>query len=97
MKEQFLEKKLVQTVKEYGGWAMKLVSPGTSGIPDRLLLMPGGIAAFVEVKAPGKKPRPLQIAQMNKLKKLGFPVFMLDDTDQIQTIIEEVKYAKDNH
>lgn len=93
MKEQFLEKKLVQAAKNHEGWAMKLVSPGTSGVPDRLLLMPGGIAAFVEVKAPGKKPRPLQIAQMNKLKKLGFPVFVLDDADQIHTIIEEVKYG----
>lgn len=93
MKEQFLEKKLVKAVKENGGWALKFVSPGVSGVPDRLLLMPGGSAAFVEVKAPGKKPRPLQIAQMNRLKKLGFPVFVLDDADQIQTIIEEVKYG----
>ena len=93
MKEQVIEQKLRQAVAAADGWALKLSCPGTAGIPDRMILFPEARIGFVEVKAPGKKPRPLQIAQMNKLKKLGFPVFVLDDVDQIQTIIEEVKYG----
>lgn len=93
MKEQVIEQKLRVAVAAAGGWALKLSCPGTGGIPDRMLLFPEARIGFVEVKAPGKKPRQLQIAQMNKLKKLGFPVFVLNDTDQIQKIIEEVKYG----
>lgn len=91
--EKQLERKLVKAVAADGGWALKFTSSGTSGVPDRLLLFPEARIGFVEVKAPGKKPRQLQMAQMNKLKKLGFPVFVLDDADQIQKIIEEVKYG----
>ncbi len=73
MHEKQIEQKLVKYVTDLGGWALKLSSPGTSGLPDRLLLMPGGIVAFVEVKAPGKKPRALQQVQMRRLKQLGAP------------------------
>lgn len=93
LKEKFLEQKLMKRVAALGGWALKLVSPGNSGVPDRLVLMPGGIAAFVEVKAPGQKPRALQLVQMRKLRQLGFPVFVLDDADQIEAILEEVSHG----
>lgn len=93
MNEKFLEQKLMKRVATKGGWALKLVCPGNSGVPDRLVLMPGGIAAFVEVKAPGEKPRALQLVQIRKLKQLGFPVFVLDEADQIETILEEVSYG----
>lgn len=93
MKERVIEQKLRVAVATAGGWALKLSCPGAGGIPDRMLLFPKAKIGFVEVKAPDKKPRQLQIAQMNKLKKLGFPVFVLDDADQIQKIIEEVKYG----
>lgn len=93
MHEKQIEQKLVKYVTYLGGWALKLSSPGTSGLPDRLLLMPGGIAAFVEVKAPGKKPRALQQVQMRRLKQLGFHVFVLDDARQIESILDVVSHA----
>lgn len=68
----------------------KLVSPGTDGMPDRMILLPGGRIGFVEVKAPGKKPRPLQVKRHGQLRALGFPVFVLDDPGQIPGIIGEV-------
>ncbi len=88
--EKQIEQKLARAAQNRGAWALKLTSPSVSGLPDRLLLFPGGLAAFVEVKAPGQKPRALQLVQMRKLKQLGFPVFVLDDADQIETILEEV-------
>lgn len=60
MREKTIEQKLVQAVKAKGGIAPKFVSPGFSGVPDRLILLPDGKCGFVEVKTPGRKPRPLQ-------------------------------------
>ena len=59
MREKNIEQKFVHSVKAAGGIAPKLVSPGFDGMPDRMVLMPEGRIAFVEVKAPGEKPRPL--------------------------------------
>jgi hypothetical protein len=61
-----------------------------NGLPDRLILMPDGKMAFVEVKAPGKKPRPLQVARHEILRQLGFKVYVLDDVKEIGGIIDEV-------
>lgn len=61
MKESQLERLLKREVERYGGKAMKFVSPGLSGVPDRLVLLPGGRAVFAEMKAPGEKLRPLQV------------------------------------
>ena len=60
MREKTVERKLVKAVRDSGGLALKFVSPGMAGVPDRLVLFKGGKAAFCEVKAPGEKPRPLQ-------------------------------------
>ena len=60
MREKQIEHALVMAVKAAGGMCPKLVSPGTDGMPDRMILLPKGHIGFVEVKAPGKKPRPLQ-------------------------------------
>ena len=58
MKERDIERKFVAEVKKNGGLALKFITPSMSGMPDRLVLMPYGMLAFVEVKAKGKKPRP---------------------------------------
>ena len=87
MREKTIEQKLVKAVKSAGGLAPKFISPGYDGMPDRLVLMPGGRVAFVEVKATGCKPRPLQIQRHGLLRRLGFQVFVLDDGGQIPQII----------
>ena len=91
MREKEIERKLVRAVKEVGGICPKLVSPGMDGMPDRMVLLPRCRIGFVEVKAPGKDPRPLQTNRHRILRKLGFPVFVLDDPERIPTIIEEVR------
>lgn len=90
MREKIIEQKLVQAVKAKGGIAPKFVSPGFSGVPDRLILLPDGKCGFVEVKAPGEKPRPLQETRIRLLRRLGFLVFVLDDENQIPHIISEI-------
>jgi hypothetical protein len=90
MEEKRIEQKLVRMTSRLGGVALKFVSPGCAGVPDRLVLMPGGKAAFVEVKAPGRKPRPLQIRRISQLRRLGFRVFVLDGTEQIEEMLKKI-------
>ena len=90
MREKFIEKKLVDAVRKRGGLCPKLVSPGMNGMPDRLVLLPGGRIGFMEVKAPGKKPRPLQSRRLNQLLRLGFPVCVLDDPAEIPRLLRQL-------
>ena len=90
MREKKIEQKLVTAVKKHGGICPKFVSPGFDGMPDRLLLLPHGRFAFVEVKAPGEKPRPLQLSRHRLLRRLGFRVYVLDALEDIDKIIKEV-------
>lgn len=91
MREKIIEQKLAAAVKKYGGICPKFTSPGFDGMPDRLMLLPNGRFAFVEVKAPGEKPRPLQLARHGMLQRLGFQVYVLDDAEQIGGIIDAVR------
>ena len=97
MREKQIEEKLVKAVKAEGGICPKLVSPGTDGMPDRLVLLPKGRIGFAEVKAPGKKPRPLQERRHEELRALGFTVAVLDDPLQIPQIIKEVRDGTSDH
>ena len=89
MREKEIEQALVKAVRARGGTCPKFTSPGTDGMPDRIVLLPQGRISFVEVKAPGKKPRPLQIHRHEELRNLGFQVFVLDSLDQIKEILDE--------
>lgn len=90
MPEKQLEYLFLTEVKRVGGMALKFVSPGFAGVPDRLVLIPDGKVGFVEVKAPGKHPRPLQMARHKQLRKLGFKVYVLDNPQQIPEIIRDM-------
>lgn len=93
MREKIIEQHLVKAVKNSGGIAPKLVCPGFDGMPDRLVLLSGGKIGFVEVKAPGKEPRPLQVARHGLLRRLGFKVYVLDAPEQIGGILDEIRTA----
>ena len=90
MREKQVEQALVKAVKARGGICLKFVAPGLSGVPDRLVLMPNGQMGFVEVKAPNKKPRALQLYRMKQLMDLGFKCFVLDEVEQIHALIERI-------
>ena len=90
MREKTIEQKLIKAVKSAGGIAPKMVSPGFDGMPDRIVLLPGGHMGFVEVKTPGEKPRPLQLSRHGLLRWLGFKVYVLDGIEQIGGILDEI-------
>ena len=91
MRESTIEHRLVTEVKKRGGIAPKFVSPGLDGVPDRLVLLPKGHLAFVELKAPGQKPRPLQVKRIEQLRALGYLAYCIDQPNQIGGILDEVQ------
>jgi len=92
MREKSIEKELAARTRAMGGIAPKFTSPGFDGMPDRLALLPGGRMGFVELKAPGKKPRALQLARHRLLRRLGFKVYVIDDIEQIDSVLEEIRH-----
>ena len=91
MREREVERRLVTAVKKLGGLAPKFKSPGLDGVPDRLVLLPDGRLAFVEVKAPGQKMRPLQLLRKRQLEELGFRVYCIDRPEQIGGVLDEIQ------
>ena len=90
VQERHIEERLKKEVERLGGIALKLVSPGMAGVPDRLVLLPGGVALFAELKAPGKKLRPLQIKRKKQMESLGFKVYIIDSYKGIEAFLREV-------
>ena len=78
MREKDIEQHYKKLVEKEGGLFIKFTSPQNSGVPDRIVIMPGGKIYFVEFKAPGKKPRPLQQYIIEHIRKLGCEVKIID-------------------
>lgn len=88
--EKEVERYLRKQVKErLGGMALKFVSPGMNGVPDRIILMPGARICFVETKAPGEKLRKLQRYVCGLIVNLGFPVYRIDTKAKVDAFIQE--------
>ncbi len=71
MRETDIEEYLVKQTRARGGMALKFVSPGCSGVPDRIVILPGGRIGFLELKRPGEKPRAEQKLRLKQLRELG--------------------------
>ena len=89
--EKAVESYLRRRVKDAGGIALKLVCPGWTGVPDRLILMPGAKAYFAETKDLGKKPRPRQAYVHGVLRRLGFQVFVPDSKAAVDIMISDLE------
>lgn len=87
MLEQRIESATTQAVAKAGGWAPKWTSPGNPGVPDRIVLLPGGRIVFVELKAPGKKPTALQAKIHDRLRALGFEVRVIDSLEDARAVV----------
>lgn len=90
MRESTLERRLVREVERIGGLAPKFVSPGNNGVNDRLVILPGGVTVYVEMKAPGEPLRPLQEWWKQKLVQRGHRHYKLDSVEAIDRFIQEV-------
>jgi hypothetical protein len=88
VREKAIETYLRDQVRKAGGAAMKWVSPGNNGVPDRIVIMPGGRVVFVELKAPGRKPTALQLYQHDRLRDLGCAVLVIDSKEKVDSMLE---------
>lgn len=95
MREKEIEHHLVMETRRAGGMALKFVSPSFSGMPDRLVLLGDGKMGFVEVKAPGQKPRPLQLKRHAMLRRLGYQIFVLDAMEDIPAVLKAIAHTPD--
>lgn len=90
VRERDIEAYLRDEIQKVGGRAYKFVSPGNNGVPDRMILLPGGRIVFVETKAPGKTPTALQSAQISKIRAFGFKVYVIDSKAGVDELVQEV-------
>ena len=91
MRERDVERALVKAVQSRGGICPKWVSPGLDGVPDRIVMLPDGKIGFVELKAPGERPRALQIARIRQIERLGYKAFVCDEVGLIEGILNEIE------
>ena len=91
MREKHIETTLTAQAKKRGGLALKFTSPGTTGVPDRLVILPPGRLGFVETKTTGDTPRPIQKHRIQQLKNLGCRVYVIDHTDQIPGVLNAIQ------
>lgn len=89
MKESVIEAKLVRLVKDRGGLCYKFVSPGNTGVPDRIVITPGGRVIFVELKTEEGRLSAVQKLQLAELKKRGADVRVLYGLDQVKEFVRE--------
>lgn len=88
--ERQIERKFCGEARRRGGLPLKFVSPGWRGAPDRIVLLPGGRAVFVEFKVPGERPRPLQLRRHRELQALNFDVRVVDSDEASRALIHEL-------
>lgn len=87
--EKLIESTLVKLVNKLKGWAIKLPCVYLTGLPDRLVLLPGGIIFFAEIKTTGKKATAVQKLVHRKIRRLGFKVYVIDNLNELQTILDD--------
>ena len=90
MRESVIEKHLADSIKRLGGLCWKFVSPNLAGVPDRIVAMPGGRVFFVELKAPGKLPRPNQLRRARELQQRGVQALVLDSVPAIDMWLDAI-------
>lgn len=95
MIESDIESRLVTAVRKLGGIAYKFVSPGNTGVPDRIIIMPGGRVWFVELKTDTGRLRPSQKRQIEKIRQRGANTFVLKGMDGLQEFMRIITEESD--
>jgi hypothetical protein len=86
IREKNLEGYLLRRIQARGGLCMKFTSPGNAGVPDRIAILPNNEIFFIEVKAPGRRPRALQLRVIKTLEALGCQVAWVSSKESIDAL-----------
>ena len=86
--EKDIETYVREKVERMGGKVLKWVCPGNKGVPDRIVLVPGGLICFAEFKDAGEKPRPLQKWWRKELRKLGFRAVIIEGMAEARLFVD---------
>ncbi len=90
MTERQIEAKMVSMIRDRGGLCLKWESPGTAGVPDRIVLLPGGQIIFVELKTKIGRLANIQTWRIEQLRKLGADVRVIHGWEEARAFVEEV-------
>lgn len=85
--EKAIERYLVDRVKELGGVCLKYSNPNMVGYPDRVVLLPGGVTYWVELKSKGRKPSAVQLIRFASMEKIGHRVYVCDSKTSIDEML----------
>lgn len=94
MQEANIEKYLKKCVEQKGGLCLKFISASMRGLPDRIVLLPGGRIFFVEIKAPKQKPRSEQVRVHKLFEQLGAKVFVIDSKEKVKEVLYGIQTAQ---
>lgn len=89
--EKYLEKKLREEVKKLGGIALKFQSSSFTGMPDRIILLPGSAVMWIELKSEDKKPNKEQQTRIKMLEKMEHMVYVVDDLTGLEKVLADIQ------
>ena len=95
MQEKEVEKYLRDQIEKMGGMCLKFISPGNAGVPDRIVLLPGGRVWFIEIKTDKGRVRPLQRWWQRRLRDVGIPSRIIKGRTEAEVFITLVKEKHD--
>ena len=90
-KENRVERRLIDGVKALGGITFKFISPGRAGVPDRVVILPGGTVHFVELKARGGRASALQQRVLAKLRRMDVTALVLTGVDEVERYLDNLR------
>lgn len=90
-KENRVERRLIDGVKTLGGITFKFISPGCAGVPDRVVILPGGAVHFVELKAQGGRASALQQRVLAKLRRMDVTALVLTGIDEVERYLDNLR------
>lgn len=92
--ESHLEKSICDYARKTGWLAYKFSSPGHRAVPDRLFISPYGLVVFMEIKAAGRHPTPLQTRELERLRNYKVPAIWVDNLPAARIFLDQNQYKQ---
>lgn len=89
MRERDIERKLTHEVEKRGGLSFKWTSPGQTGVPDRIVILPGGRIWFAELKTDTGRTTAVQEYQQKRLRDAGCNVITIHGEKELNEWIKQ--------